>query len=80
MFLACNVAQEKQSDIWYLDSGCRNHMSGNIEMFFDLDERVKSEVTLGTDSKVYVMGKGRVNILTKKERRNTSLVFILSLV
>jgi len=55
-------------------------MSGNIEMFFDLDERVKSEVTLGTDSKVYVMGKGRVNILTKKERRNTSLVFILSLV
>ena len=57
MFLACNVAQEKLSDIWYLDSRCSNHMSGNIEMFSDLDESVKSEVTLGTDSKVFAMGK-----------------------
>jgi len=66
MFLVCNVAQEKQSDIWYLDSGCSNHMSRNIEMLSNLDENVKSEVTLETDSKVFVMGKGRVNILTKK--------------
>eukprot|EP00253_Pinus_taeda_P007331 PITA_07331 len=48
------------------DSGCSNHMIGNIEMFFDLDESVKCGVTLGTDRKVFVMGKGRVNILTKK--------------
>lgn len=66
MFLACNVTQEKQSDPWYLDSGCSNHMSGNIEMFPNLDESVKSEVALGTDSKVSIMGKGRFNILTKK--------------
>eukprot|EP00253_Pinus_taeda_P025679 PITA_25679 len=46
--------------------GCGNHMIGSIEMFSNLDESVKYEVTLGTDSKVYVMGKGRVNILTKK--------------
>eukprot|EP00253_Pinus_taeda_P019142 PITA_19142 len=39
---------------------------GNIETFSNLDESVKSEVTLGTDSKVSIMGKGRVNILTKK--------------
>ncbi len=57
MFLACNVAQEKQSDIWYLDSGCSNHMSGNIEMFSDLDESVKFEVTLGTDRNVFAMGR-----------------------
>ena len=42
-----------------------NHMSGNIEMFSNLDESVKSKVTLGTDSKVFIMGKGRVDILTK---------------
>ena len=40
-------------------------MIGNITMFSYLDESVKSEVTTGTDSKVYVMGKERVNILTK---------------
>ena len=69
MVLACNIAQEKQSDIWYLDSGCSNHMSQNIEMFSNLDESVKYEVTLRTDNKVSVMGKGRVNILTKKGKK-----------
>eukprot|EP00253_Pinus_taeda_P008962 PITA_08962 len=60
------------------DSGCSNHMSGNIEMFFDLDESVKSEVTLGTDRKVSVMGKGRVNILTKKgEKKYISDVYFI---
>ena len=44
-------------------------MTGNIAMFSYLDESVKSEVTTGTDSKVYVMGKGRVNILTKKGKK-----------
>ena len=41
-------------------------MTGNITMFSNLDESVKSEVTLGSHSKVSVMGKGRVNVLTKK--------------
>ena len=66
LFLACNVAQEKQGDVWFLDSGCTNHMTGNIEMFSNIDESVKSEVTLGTNSKVSVMRKGRVDILTKR--------------
>ena len=76
MFLSCNVAQEKQNDIWYLDLGCSNHMSGNIEMFSNLNESVKFEVTLGTDSKISIMGKGRVNILTKKgEKKYISDVY-----
>ena len=41
-------------------------MTGNIAIFSNLDENVKSEVTTGTDSKVFVMGKGRVSILTRK--------------
>ena len=41
-------------------------MTGNIAMFVNLDENVKSEVTTGTDNKVSIMGKGRVSILTRK--------------
>jgi len=37
-------------------------MTGNIEMFANLDENVKSEVTTGTDNKISVKGKGRVSI------------------
>ena len=48
-------------------------MTGNIEI-----RSVKSEVTLGTDSKVSVMGKGRVDILTKKgEKKFMSDVYFV---
>jgi len=60
------MAEEKNEDLWFLDSGCSNHMTGNLAMFSMLDESVKSQVTLGTDSKVSVMGKGNVNVLTRK--------------
>ena len=53
-------------NIYGLDSGCSNHMTGNIAMFSMLDESVKSQFTLGTDGKFSVMGKGNVNVLTRK--------------
>eukprot|EP00253_Pinus_taeda_P003252 PITA_03252 len=44
---------------------------GNIVLFSKLNESLKSQVTLGTDSKVSVMKKGEVNILTKKGEKKT---------
>eukprot|EP00253_Pinus_taeda_P015004 PITA_15004 len=61
VLLTCNIAQDKQEDFWFLDSGCSNHMTGNIEMFANLDDNVKSEVTTRTDSKISVKGKDRVS-------------------
>ena len=66
VLLTCNVAQEKQDDVWFLDSSCSNHMTRNIAMFANLDENTKSEVTTRTDRKIFVMGKERVSILTRK--------------
>ncbi|MBZ1524079.1 hypothetical protein J3336_11715, partial [Leuconostoc mesenteroides] len=37
-------------------------MTGNIAKFANLDENVKSEVTTGTNSKIYIKGKGKVSI------------------
>eukprot|EP00253_Pinus_taeda_P019270 PITA_19270 len=56
VLLTCNMAQDKQEEFWFLDSGCSNHMTGNIEMFANLDEDVKSKVTTGTNSKISVKG------------------------
>ena len=64
--LTCNVAQEKQEDVWFLDSSCSNHMTRNIAIFSNMDEDVKYEVITGTASRVSVKGKGRVSILTRK--------------
>ena len=66
LFLACNMAEENNEDIWFLYLGCSNHMTRNISMFSMLDENVKSQVTLGTDNKVSIMGKGRVCVLKRK--------------
>ena len=70
------MAEEKNEDISFLNSGCSNHMTGKISMFSMIDENVKSQITLGTNSKVSVMGKARVIVLTKKgERRSISDVY-----
>lgn len=71
LLLVCNMVETKSDDIWFLDSGCSNHMIENIALFSKLDQSVKSQVTLETDSKVSVMGKGEVNILTKKGEKKT---------
>ncbi len=65
------MAETHSEDIWFLDSGCSNHMTGNIAFFSALDQNVKSEVTLGTDNKISVMGKAEVKLFTKQGERKT---------
>ena len=62
VLLACNVAQDREDDVCFLDSECSNHMTGNRAIFANLDEEVKSKVTTGTYTKISVKGKGRVSI------------------
>ena len=61
-----NTIQESPCDIWYLDSGCNNHMTGNLNLFFSLDNSVQTHVTLGNNVQVTVLGKGTISILTKQ--------------
>lgn len=44
-------------NIWFLDTGCSNHMCGRKELFSELDESVHSEVTFGNKSKSANFGK-----------------------
>lgn len=76
LFLACNAVIENKKDVWYLDSGCSNHMTGDKELFISLDNNVKSDVTLGNDNKVSVEGKGSISVLTNNgEKKYISDVF-----
>lgn len=51
-----------QERVWFLDSGCSNHMCGNKEWFFDLDENFREFVKLGDNSRVAVKGKGKLKL------------------
>lgn len=59
------------SDVWYLDTGCSNHMCGSKSFFSNLNEEFHTTVSFGDHSKVDVMGKGDIQIRTKKNTIET---------
>ena len=75
MLLACasplefNDVQEIPCGIWYLDSGCRNHMTSNLNLFSSLDNSVQTDVTLGNNVQVIILGKCTISTLTKQRER-----------
>ena len=69
VFLTCNVTQESSNDVWFLDSGCSNHMNGNKDLFSSLDTNIQSKVKFGNNSKIRVNGKGVILVYTKNDER-----------
>lgn len=54
--------QAKREEVWFIDSGCSNHMSGNKGWFSDLDEGFRQTVKLGNNSRMAVMGRGTIRL------------------
>ncbi|TXG50951.1 hypothetical protein EZV62_023475 [Acer yangbiense] len=81
LLLACNVAVDDAKYKWFLDTGCSNHMCGRKEMFSELDETFTSKMKFGNNSKVPVMGKGKISISLKDGSKNTisEVLFVPSL-
>ena len=71
MFLTCNVTQESSKYIWFLESTCNNHMTGNKELFSSLDTSIQYEVKLGNDSKVKFSGKGVIGVYAKNGEKRS---------
>ena len=65
-FIMCNVGEEGSPEVWYLDSGCSNHMSGNETLFSFIDKSFKSEIKMGNNGTLPVVGKGSILVRTKK--------------
>ena len=52
----------KIEEVWFLDFGCSNHMSGDKRWFIELDESFRQMVKIGNNSKMAIMGKGNIRI------------------
>jgi len=48
---------ESSRDLWYLDNGASNHMTGDLEMLKTLDEEITGKVKFGDGSTVEIKGK-----------------------
>lgn len=64
LFMAQNEKNEEthQSHVWFIDSGCSNHMTGCKSLFSFLDESDKQKVRLGNGCMLYVEGRGTVKL------------------
>ncbi|KAK8913818.1 hypothetical protein KSP39_PZI024059 [Platanthera zijinensis] len=78
MFLTSDGNESCINDVWYIDSGCSNHMSGNRELFKSLDESIQKEVRTGDDKRLQVKGSGVVSVKTKKGTKTIPDVYFVS--
>ncbi|XP_074369146.1 uncharacterized protein LOC141710317 [Apium graveolens] len=70
MFLTYKGDEENKKNVWYLNSGASNHMTGHKELFMEIDDTISGEVTFGDSSKIPVKGKGTVTIMSNKGEKN----------
>ena len=64
LFVASCYANINQSETWLVDSGCTNHMTNNVELFRELDQKSRSKVRVGNGQYISVKGKGSIAIET----------------
>ena len=69
---------KSEENVWYLDSGASNHMTGCIEHLTNLDTTIRGFVKLGDSSKVSIGGCGTVMIKgrTREQRALTDVYYI----
>ena len=68
LFMACMDTNPKKSDLWFVDSGCSNHMTGTKSLFKKFDETQKIKVQLGNTKEMQVEGNGTVKIETSHDK------------
>ena len=61
-YTALTALKARDSCLWYLDSGCSRHMTGNKGLFKTLFEGKIGTVTFGDGSKSVIRGIGTVDI------------------
>ena len=57
-----DTVEESQEHIWFLDSGCSNHMCGTREWFVEFENDFSQSVKLGDDRRMMVEGRGSLRL------------------
>lgn len=68
-------------DVWYLNNGAGNHMTGDRRYFDTLDSTITGKVRFGDDSCIDIKGKGNIAFidLNGKPRKMTDVYYISGL-
>lgn len=72
-----DMIKEEEEHVWFLDSGCSNHMCGTREWFIEFDGSFRQNVKLGDDRRMMVEGKGSLRLeINGTIRVITSVYFV----
>ena len=63
-----------RKNMWYLDSGCSNHMTGDRAMFSSISPKDEGYVTFGDNAKCKIVGEGKVGKSPNPTIENVLLV------
>ncbi|KAJ4820349.1 polyprotein [Rhynchospora pubera] len=77
LFMTKTNEESDVSQVWFLDSGCSNHMSGLKHLFEELDESYKKSVRLGNNKEIQVEGIGKVAVPTASGTRVLHNVYFI---
>ena len=68
----------KGENIWYLDNGASNHMTGDRRYFSKIDNTITGKVRFGYDSRIDIKGKGTIAFtdMNGDARKMTDVYFI----
>ncbi|KAE8712717.1 Detected protein of unknown function [Hibiscus syriacus] len=73
LFMAYQENAASHRNIWFLDSGCSNHITGVKSLFNEIDETFKQKVTLEDNKQIQVEGK--CNVAVKISSSNVKLLY-----
>ncbi|XP_022853638.1 uncharacterized protein LOC111375079 [Olea europaea var. sylvestris] len=62
---ACKDLQQGENHYWFFDTGARNHMCGDKDLFIELAKKVGGNITFRDSSKIPVREKGKILIRMK---------------
>lgn len=67
-----------EENVWYLDNGASNHMSGDRRYFSHIDDSITGKVRFGDDSRIDIRGKGTIEFTDRngEARKITDVYFI----
>ena len=62
---ALALKAQKKKDVWYVDSGCSTHMTGDRRKFVSLKEKKDGTISFGNYGSSNVIGSGTVTLGSK---------------
>jgi DNA polymerase III delta prime subunit len=65
IFYACQSTSEEKGDVWYLDSGCTNHMTDNHQIFHEINTSFETNVRMGNGTLVQAKSKDTITVHIK---------------